>query len=202
MTNEYSSSPTGSHPTITARDLGHYHSRVERRSATRPVETALMSTTTGTTPLARRGQPVTTPAWVRAAARILAPSLDTKLALGVDPVTNEFLSARGQQLASLSTRHSLAASYLDLVDAARAPRSPFSPVVPVVRGQVIAAESLIRDIARSLTNPLPRVRGIAMAASLLSDGVGPIFNPASDVDLSTALHEVLAYIDPLESANL
>jgi hypothetical protein len=199
MTNQYSSNHTGRIPTVTERDLGHYRSRVERRSAARQVETALMSTTTGTTPLARRGPLSPSPAWVRTAARILAPSLDTRLAQGADPVTSEILSARAQQLASMSMRHSLAAGYLDLVDAARAPLSPFSPVVPVARRQVNASESLIRDISRALLGPLPRVRGIAMAASLLSDGAGPIFNPASECDLSDALREVLAQIDPLES---
>jgi hypothetical protein len=202
MTNDYSSNRSGSNPTVTERDLGHYRSRVERRSAVRPVETALMSTTTGTAPLARSGQMFSTPAWVSIAARILAPSLDTKLALGADPVASEILSARAQHLASLSVRHSLAASYLDLVDAARAPLSPFSPVVPVVRRQVEESESLIRDIARALLSPLPRVRGIAMAASLLSDGAGPIFNPASESGLSDALQDVLAQIDPLESSTL
>jgi hypothetical protein len=93
-------------------------------------------------------------------------------------------------------------SYLDLVDAARAPLSPFGAVVPVVRHQVLAAEPLIREIAHSLLSPLPRVRGIAMAMSLLSDGAGPIFNRASDVDLSDALQEVLAQIDPLESTTI
>jgi hypothetical protein len=202
MTNEYSSNSSDNNPTITARDLGHYHSRAESRSAVTPVETALMSTTSGTTPRARRGEAPSIPAWIRAAARITARSLDARLALGVDPVASEILSARAQQLASLSMRHSLAVSYLDLVDAARAPLSPFSPVVPVVRRRVVAAESLIRDLARALLNPLPRVRGIAMAGSLLSDGAGPIFNPASDSDLSGALQEVLAQIDPLESRNL
>jgi hypothetical protein len=202
MTNEYISNQIGNNPTITARDLGHYRSRAERRSAVPQLEMALMSTTTGTMPLARTGQLSSTPAWIRAAARILAPSLDTKLALGVDPVTSEILGARAQQLATLSMRRSLAVNYLDLIDAARTPVSPFSPVVPVVRRRVVANESLIGDIARALLDPLPRVRGIAMAVSLLSDGAGPIFNPASDCDLSSALQEVLAQIDPLEPTNL
>jgi hypothetical protein len=200
MTNEYSLNPTGSNPTITARDLGHYRSRTEHRSAP-TLETALMSTTAGTTPLARVGRPLT-PSWIRVAARIMAPSLDTKLASGVDPVTNKMLCARAEQLATLSMRHSLAVSYLDLIDAAQAPLSPLSPVVPVVRRRVVGAEALIRDLARVLVGPLPRVRGIAMAVSLLGDGAGPIFNPGSDADLSRALQEVLAQIDPLASTSL
>jgi hypothetical protein len=202
MTHEYSSNPLGDNPTITARDLGHYRSRIVRRSAARSVETALMSTTTGASPLARREQLSVAPAWARMAARLLAPSLDTKLAQGVDPLTSEILNARVQQLVALSMRRSLALGYLDLVEAAGAPHSPFSPVVPVVRARVVAAESLIREIAQALVAPLPRVRGIAMAASLLSDGSGPIFHLASDADLSTALHDVLAQLDPLASTNL
>jgi hypothetical protein len=111
------------------------------------------------------------------------------------------LCARSEQLAALSMRHSLAVSYLDLVDAAPAPLSPFSPVVPVIRRRVVAAESLIRELARVLVGPLPRVRGIAMAVALLGDGAGPIFNPASDVDLSSALRGVLVQIDPHTSTH-
>jgi hypothetical protein len=199
MTNEYVSNPTRNNPTVSARDLGHYRSRAERASAPM-METSLMSTTTGTTPLARVGRPLT-PAWIRLAALLWAPSLDTKLALGVDPVTSQMLCARSEQLATLSMRHSLAVSYLDLVDAAQAPLSPFSPVVPVMRRRVVAAESLIRELARVLVGPLPRVRGIAMAVSLLGDGAGPIFNPTSEVDLSDALREVLAQIDPHASTH-
>jgi hypothetical protein len=202
MKNEYSSNQVGSDPSVTARDLGHYRSRVERRSVVRRVETALVSTTTGTMPLARKEQSSVTPAWVRMAARILAPTLDAKLASGVDPASSQILSARAQQLATLSMRHSLSVSYLDLVDAARSPHSPFSPVVPVVRSRVVVAEPLIRDIAAALVGPLPRVRGIALAESLLSDGAGPIFNPANDVDLSTSLQEVLAQMDPFARTNL
>jgi hypothetical protein len=200
MTNEYSSDLAGSHQTITARDLGHYRSRAERRGVP-TLETALMSTTEGTIPLARLGRP-STPSWIRLAARLLAPSLDNKLARGVDPLTSKMLCARSEQLATLSMRHSLAVSYLDLLEATREPLSPFSAVVPVVRRRVIGSEALIRDLARVLVGPLPRVRGIAMAASLLGDGAGPIFNPASDTDLSRALGDVLAQIDPLAEATL
>jgi hypothetical protein len=200
MTKEYSSNPIGSNPTIAARDLGHYRSRAERRSVP-TCETALMSTTSGAIPLARVGQP-STPAWIHIAARLWAPSLDTKLARGVDPVASTLLCARAEQLATLSLRHSLAVSYLDLLEAAREPLSPFSPVVPVVRRRVAGAETLIRGVARVLVGPLPRVRGIAMAASLLGDGAGPIFNPTSEADLSRALQEVLAQIDPLAPASL
>jgi hypothetical protein len=45
MTNEYISNQIGNNPTITARDLGHYRSRAERRSAVPQLEMALMSTT-------------------------------------------------------------------------------------------------------------------------------------------------------------
>jgi hypothetical protein len=202
MTKHYSPHPTGSHPIVAHRNDGRDAARPERRSAVPPVETALMSTTTSTAPLARRERVASTSAWALMAARLLSASLDTKLALGVDPTSSEILSARAQQLASPSTRHSLAMSYLDLVDAAHAPLSPFSPVVPVVRRRVVAAEPLIREVAHALVSPLPRVRGIAMATSLLSDGAGPIFNPSSDSDLSSALQEVLSQIDPLETTNL
>ncbi|MGH3732782.1 MAG: hypothetical protein ACRDVC_05310 [Acidimicrobiales bacterium] len=139
---------------------------------------------------------------VRVAARILAPSLDTKLASGADPSASEMLSARAQQLGTPDTRHSVSKSWLDVIDRAHSPPSLFDPTVRVERRRVFAAETQIREVAGALDGPLPRVRGVAMAVSLLTDGAGPLYNPVSTTSLSDALQDVLRQIDPFESFDL
>jgi hypothetical protein len=148
----------------------------------------------------QRKLPFTT-SWVRVVARVRAPSLDTKLASGDDPAASDVLSVRAQQLATPSLRHTVAKSWLDLALQAHVPFSPFNPIVHFERRRILSAEPEIRELANALEGPLPRVRGVAMALSLLRDGSGPIFNPSNHTNLSSALRDTIANIDPLASAN-
>lgn len=146
-----------------------------------------------------RGLPFTSP-WVRVIARVRAPSLDTKLASGDDPAASDILSVRAQQLASPSLRHTVAKSWLDLALQAHVPFSRLTPVVRFERRRVLSAEPEIRELANALEGPLPRVRGVAMALSLLRDGSGPIFNPGNHTNLSRVLRDTIANIDPFAPA--
>ena len=48
-----------------------------------------------------------------------------------------------------------------------------------------------------LTAPLPvAARGVAMATELLTDGLGPVYNPYSRVSLAAALETAIAQLDP------
>jgi hypothetical protein len=147
-----------------------------------------------------RELPFTTP-WVRLLARLRAPTLDSKLASGNDPGASDLLSVRAQQLASPALRHTVAKSWLDLAVEAHVPFSPFSPAVHFERRRVLSAEPEIHKLANALEAPLTRVRGVAMALSLLQDGAGPIFNPGNHTNLSNALRDTIANIDPLAPAN-
>jgi hypothetical protein len=130
-----------------------------------------------------------------------ATSLDTKLASGDDPTASDILSVRAQQLASPTLRHTVAKSWLDLALQAHVPFSRFSPAVRFERRRILSVESEIRELANALEGPLPRVRGVAMALSLLRDGSGPLFNPSNHANLARVLRDTIANIDPLAPAN-
>jgi hypothetical protein len=147
-----------------------------------------------------RELPFTSP-WVRVLARVRATSLDTKLASGDDPTTSDVLSVRAQQLVSPALRHTVAKSWLDLALQAHVPFSRFTSVVRFERRRILSVEPEIHELAHALEGPLPRVRGVAMALSLLRDGAGPVFNPANSTNLSSALREAIANIDPLAPAS-
>jgi hypothetical protein len=147
-----------------------------------------------------RELPFTSP-WVRIFARVRATSLDAKLASGDDPATSDVLSVRAQQLASPTLRHTVATSWLDLAVQAHVPFSRFNPAVRFERRRVLSVEPEIRELADALEGPLPRVRGVAMALSLLRDGAGPVFNPANSANLSSVLRDTIANIDPLAPLN-
>jgi hypothetical protein len=138
--------------------------------------------------------------WVRLGARLLAASLDAKLAAGEHPATNHLLAARAQRLASTQYRRGLANSWLNLLVEARRQRVLFDPAVPLVRSRVVAAEAQIHSLADALRGPLPTVRGLAMAIGMLRDGAGPLFNPASSVTLTTSINEMLERLNPLHPA--
>jgi hypothetical protein len=141
------------------------------------------------------------PPWVRLGARLFASSLDSKLAVGVHPATNNLLAARAQRLASTHFRRGLADSWLDLLIEVRRPRRPFDPVVPLVRSRVLAAEAQIRALADAVVSPLPTVHGLAMAIEALRDGAGPLFNPSSPLKLSSSVEAIVAQLNPLTLAS-
>jgi hypothetical protein len=134
---------------------------------------------------------------VRWGARALAPSLDSHLADGEGPDASPLLAARALQLSSRRLRRSIADSWLDVLIQARQTRTPFDPRVPVIRRRVVDAGDQIRAVADALVAPLTTARGIAMASSLLTDGAGPLYNPANATDLRSALVNVLHELDPL-----
>ncbi len=138
-----------------------------------------------------------TPAWVRLGARLFAASLDSKLARGAHPASHHLLAARAQRLASVSYRRGLADSWLDLLIEVHRPRRPFDSAVPLVRSRVLAAEAQIRSIAEAIVSPLPTVRGLAMANTMLRDGSGPLFNPSSRVSFTSSVEAIVDQLNPL-----
>jgi len=135
--------------------------------------------------------------WLRLSARLLAPSLDQKLATGQHPATSGLLAARCQQLVSAESRHGIAESWLCLLVEIRRPYNPFDVAVPLARNNIVDAEHQIRSLAAALVGPLPTVRGVAMAIATLRDGAGPLFNRNSDTELTDVVDEIIAKVDPL-----
>jgi hypothetical protein len=69
--------------------------------------------------------------------------------------------------------------------------------VPVRRQQLHCADAEIRELMEALraTGPMP-ARGVAVAARLLTDGRGPIYNPNAPDDLAATLRFAIEQLDP------
>jgi hypothetical protein len=134
--------------------------------------------------------------WVHIAARLLASTLDRRLAEGRSPESRRLLAARAHVLVSPVIRRELGDSWENLLVQAR--RSPVmrDPRAPFNRQAIIECESDIHEMLRALLTPLPvPARGTAMASWLLRDGAGPIYNRRCSGDLGTTLRETISQLD-------
>jgi hypothetical protein len=135
--------------------------------------------------------------WARLIARVLAPGLDRRLAQGRSPESSLLLATRAQLLVSPVMRLTLAQRWESLVVQARTPPVPRDPRVPVNRDAILACQSDLRDVVDAVLAPLPTpARGLARASWLLSDGTGPLYRRCPPVELSAALRETTAQLDP------
>jgi hypothetical protein len=104
--------------------------------------------------------------------------LDRLLAEGRSPATDPQLALRADQLSRPATRARLADCVRDAVcsldDSALA--QYLRPEVPVAAASVRACAREIDDLARMLSGPSPRVRGVAIVRGLLTDGAGPLYD--------------------------
>jgi len=139
------------------------------------------------------------PAWLRLGARLFATSLDQRLAIGVHPATSPLLAVRSQQIVAARYRRGIAESWLRLLIEARPRYNPFGLAVPIVRSAVLSAQERIRSLAEALVSPLASVRGVAMSIAMLRDGSGPIFNPDSPTNLTDAVEEIIAQLNPIST---
>jgi hypothetical protein len=119
--------------------------------------------------------------------------LDQLLAEGQSTATDRRLAARAAQLSRPALRARLAVSLRDAVcsldDSALA--QYLRPEVPVAES-VRACAREIDDLARALTGPSPRVRGVAMVRGLLTDGAGPLYDDRQAGQLRTTVRAARA----------
>lgn len=133
----------------------------------------------------------------RVLARLLGASLDRQLADGRKPESSSLLAARAQYIVAIRHRQDLERNWENLLLAARRGRESYYPAVPVRADRIVAAEPVIRELVRCVTVPLPvAARGVAMATALLTDALGPVYNPESRVPLAAALEAAIAQLDP------
>ena len=138
--------------------------------------------------------------WTQLLVRLLSSSLDRRLAAGRQPESSRLLAAHAERLVSPSLRQTLAKNWEDLLVQLRRPPAARSPRAPLCRKHIIMAEPAVRAMLGALVAPVPiPARGVAMARQLLSEGVGPLYNPHSLVDLQAALQETGIQLDPLAS---
>jgi len=139
--------------------------------------------------------------WHRLLARVLAASLDHRLADGARPEANALLAARAMVLTSAGYRRALAASLRRMLAASVAPQPRWLPeaaarpsraathsYVPLRRDRIAGAAEDLAGLAECLTQrgPVP-ARGVALVSQLLADGGGPLYRAASRDDLSESV---------------
>jgi hypothetical protein len=135
--------------------------------------------------------------WDRLVARTLATRLDRQLASGCPPQWSLPLTIRARKIVSSAGRGELARRWTNVLDLAS--RGPFPRSPRALRcGAVMAADADVREMISVLISGIPiDARGAAMASSLLTDGTGPLYNPRSQVRLSTAVGEAVRRMDPI-----
>ena len=115
--------------------------------------------------------------------------LDRQLAdgFGSDPI--EDLALRARQLTRVRARRQLARSLRARVNDAERPAAPrLSAAVPLSRRAVRAWRESLLGIAERLERPDPvNPCGVARVLMLLTDGTGPLYNPAAAERMSDAV---------------
>jgi hypothetical protein len=131
------------------------------------------------------------------AARVLAPTLDRRLADGHAPESGVLLAVRAQALVSPGLRRRDARLWGELVPRASRPPVLRSPHTPLNRDAVVGSAGRLAEVCNRLDAPGPvSARGVAMANRLLRDGTGPLYDRrAAASRLGAALEEIVAAFD-------
>ncbi|MGA2321054.1 MAG: hypothetical protein ABSG95_09995 [Solirubrobacteraceae bacterium] len=96
---------------------------------------------------------------------------------------------RARQLADPATCRELACSLRQIVAKAENPRAALlGSTVPMVREVLIAWREALLGLAEWLEQPVPvNSLGVARVQVLVTDGTGPLYNPASERSLDEAI---------------
>ena len=115
--------------------------------------------------------------------------LDHELAVGLDPCELEDRALRATQLAGMPARRRTARALRGVVqEASHAPGGPFGPVIPVSRRTVLAWRQGLLGLADRLERPEPvNPCGVARALVLLTDVVGPLYEPGTSRSMGDAV---------------
>ena len=131
----------------------------------------------------------------RALARLLGPSLDRELALGLPPWRGGPRAARARFIVSPAGRRQLIRGWSRLLDLARRPPSARSARGPLCRRALAGAEHDVRTMLGVLAAQRPiTARGAAMASALLADGAGPLYYARSGRDLAGEVRDVTRWL--------
>jgi hypothetical protein len=118
--------------------------------------------------------------WDQIRARWSPGRLDRALAQGIPPETNAALALRAQRLTEPDRRRSMADSLRRILGETQEKPRPVLGRLNPGRARVRAARDELRRLADILDAPGPvAAGGAAQAWILLTDGTGPLYNPAS-----------------------
>jgi hypothetical protein len=129
----------------------------------------------------------------RLLARVRARSLDDRLLAGERPEESRQLMARSARLLEPGYRSEVAAALREMLDdAEHARRLFFKAQVQLREPQIIAARSLIRDLADQLeADAAVSPRGVILADRLIRDGDSPLFWPRNE-SVESAVKQALS----------
>ncbi len=143
--------------------------------------------------------------WDGLLAHLRSLTLDAELAAGTAADTHRLRQVRARQLTSPRRRATLAAQWDELLlrCTAGAAGQRRAAAIPVQQRQIIAAAQQIRRLTGALGARTPvAVRGVAMASLLLTDGKGPVYNPAAAHRLQRSVRDALDYLEPLSLSQI
>ena len=129
---------------------------------------------------------------VRLRERLQGRHLDHELARGVHPGSSSALALHARRLLSPGGRERIAAG---LEEATRRAGQPIrsSAQVPLRRAAILEARPELESLAAELrTDDDCRVRGVALARLLLTDGASPLYGPGPEEEDS--VDELLAAV--------
>ena len=148
-----------------------------RRGLQELAATDLELLTIASSPRAKGLTSETTSVALRFRVRFCRWRLDRELAAGEPPHRSESHGLRARQLAGARVRRQVAASLRRLVDDAELPYVALN-AVPIRRGDVLAWRQGLPGLADRLDAATPvNPSGVARARLLLTDGMGPLYNP-------------------------
>ena len=131
----------------------------------------------------------------RALARLLGPSLDRELALGLPPWRGGPRAVRARYIVTQAGRRQLVRGWARLLDQAHRPPVARSTRGPLCRRRLVAAENDVRTMLGVIAAQRPiTARGAAMARALLTDGTGPLYNARSPRDLGQEIRDVTRWL--------
>jgi hypothetical protein len=126
----------------------------------------------------------------RIRARLAAPRLDARLAMGEDPHGDAALACRSVQLVSERSRRRLARG---LERACSAHRAALSAAVPAHGRAVELARPALQQLATALLwADSVEPRGVALATILLTEPCSALYQPACPEELDEAAREAVA----------
>lgn len=133
----------------------------------------------------------------RLKARMRSRQLDQALAYGTPVESTPSLALRAHRLTALPDRRAKAATYRRLLREVSDDASRSYVRIAACRWRVVAASSPLSHLAEALAQPGPvGARGAAEASLLLTDGTGPLYNPANEASLESYALRALAHLAP------
>jgi hypothetical protein len=129
---------------------------------------------------------------LRLSVRFRHRGLDSQIAGGVDPSSSAELTLRAWQLVQPASRRRLARALRRTVIQAHERRvNGFSSIVPISRQAVTQCSQGLLGVADAIEQfDHVNACGMARALELITDGTGPLYNPATEYLLGTAVWSI------------